>query len=404
MEFYHTFRKKKKTKAGKIVYKWYYWFYDENRRQIQKACPNCHNSAEAGAYVNTLPPPAGGGVINPDLLLSVIAETMYIPGSDHVDRRRQLGQSVNIDTLAESRGYIKLIIKEWGCYALKDIDSEDVITYLFKIKRSGSWKNRYLTIFKEIFAEAPRYGCKIRTPPFPTFARNSKKADIFENAELAALFKPANFPEDVFFILFLVMLSGGLRLGEGRGIRLKQIIFDKKILIIDGFCKKNGDRTVYNKKGTPENPKLRVVWLPDFTIAAITLFLKGKKLAPDDFIFTYNEKVIRQETAENIFFRALVLAGIAYSRKKLIDLGYWKKGKIRNKAASIPGGRKLIPHSLRYTYISRMRRELTAAELLPMTGHASEGMVDYYNRANLENAIAALPAADSALENLLTFA
>ena len=329
---------------------------------------------------------------------------MYIPGSDHVDRRRQLGQSVNIDTLAESRGYIKLIIKEWGRYVLKDIDSEDVITYLFKIKRSGSWKNRYLTIFKEIFSEAPRYGCKIRTPPFPTFARNSKKADIFENAELAALFKPANFPEDVFFILFLVMLSGGLRLGEGRGIRLKQIIFDKKILIIDGFCKKNGDRTVYNKKGTPENPKLRVVWLPDFTIAAITLFLKGKKLAPDDFIFTYNEKVIRQETAENIFFRALVLAGIAYSRKKLIDLGYWKKGKIRNKAASIPGGRKLIPHSLRYTYISRMRRELTAAELLPMTGHATAEMVDYYNRANLENAIAALPAADSALENLLTFA
>jgi len=403
MDFYHTFRKQKKNKAGKIIHKWYYWFYDENRRQIQKACPHCRNRSEAENYIRTLPPPAGGGVASPDLLLGVIAETMYIPGSDHVDRRRQLGQSVEIETLAEARGYIKLIIEQWGGYALKDIDGEDVITYLFKIKRSGSWKNRYLTIFKEIYAEAPRYGCKIRTPPFPAFARNSKKADIFTNAELAALFKPGNFPDDVFFIMFLLILSGGLRLGEARAVRYKQILFDRKILIVDGFCKKNGDRTVYNKKGTPEKPKLRVVWLPDVTIAALAEYTRNKALMPDDFVFLYDGKVVRQETAENVFFRALVLAGIAYSREKLIDLGYWKKGKIRNKAAAIPGGRKLVPHSLRYTYVSRMRRELTAAELQPMTGHNSEVMVDYYNNVILENAIAALPAADSALENLLTF-
>ncbi|WP_461254880.1 tyrosine-type recombinase/integrase [Treponema sp. R80B11-R83G3] len=402
MDFYHTFRKQKILKGGKKVYRWYYWFYNEDKRQIQKACPRCRNRSEADAFVRTLPPP-GGGVINPDLLLSVIAEKMYIPGSDHVDRRRQLGQSVKFDTLAEARGYINLIIQEFGCYALKDIDSEDVITYLFKIKRSGSWKNRYLTIFKEIYAEAPRYGCKIRTPPFPSFARNSKKADIFTNAELAALLKPGNFPDDVYFIMFLLILSGGLRLGEARGVRYKQILFDRKILIVDGFCQKNGNRTVYNKCGSPDEPKLRVVWLPDVTIAALAEYTRNKALMPDDFVFLYNGKVVRQETAENVFFRALVSAGIAYSKEKLIDLGYWKKGKIRKKAAAIPGGRKLVPHSLRYTYVSRMRRDLTAAELKPMTGHESEVMVDYYNNVILENAIAALPAADSALENLLTF-
>jgi integrase len=43
-----------------------------------------------------------------------------------------------------------------------------------------------------------------------------------------------------------------------------------------------------------------------------------------------------------------------------------------------PDGRKLVPHSLRYTYVSRMRRELAVKELLPMTGHTSVEMVDYY--------------------------
>jgi hypothetical protein len=38
-----------------------------------------------------------------------------------------------------------------------------------------------------------------------------------------------------------------------------------------------------------------------------------------------------------------------------------------------------------------MRRELTAAELLPMTGHTSVEMVDYYNRKVLDMVLAALP-------------
>jgi hypothetical protein len=50
-----------------------------------------------------------------------------------------------------------------------------------------------------------------------------------------------------------------------------------------------------------------------------------------------------------------------------------------------------------------MRRELSAAELKPMTGHTTDEMVDYYNRQNLEEAMASLPQADTALLNLLKF-
>jgi hypothetical protein len=48
-----------------------------------------------------------------------------------------------------------------------------------------------------------------------------------------------------------------------------------------------------------------------------------------------------------------------------------------------------------------MRRELTAAELQPMTGHASVEMVDDYNRRGLDLALAALPDSAATAANTL---
>jgi hypothetical protein len=48
-----------------------------------------------------------------------------------------------------------------------------------------------------------------------------------------------------------------------------------------------------------------------------------------------------------------------------------------------------------------MRRELSANELQPMTGHASEWQVDYYNRKALDLALAALPPAAMAAADTL---
>ena len=404
---YHVFRKKKISNKkdngkNKVFYRWYYYYTDASGKRIQRACPKCKNRTDAESYIRTLPPLPGAD--NPDLLVADIAKTMYIPGSDHVDRRRQLGKSTQIETLCESRVYVDYIIREWGDRNIKDVDPGSVVDYLFKIKKSGSWKNRYITIFKEIFLEAPRYGCKIQVPQFPRFALNTKKADVFTDAELSALFKPENFPDASFYLMFLLALSGGLRLGEARAVRWKQILFDKKILIVDGFCKRNGDRTVYNKKGTPEEPKLRAVWIPDLTLDLINAYAKNKAFAPDDFIFTFSGKPIRMELAEAVFVKALINAKIARSRDELAAAGVLVKGKIVKKSETIPGGRKLVPHSLRYTYVSRMRRELSAADMLPMTGHVTEAMVDYYSRQNLDDVIASLPRADAALKGLLNFA
>jgi hypothetical protein len=48
---YLTFRKLKKNKAGEKLYRWYYYFYDQNGKKVQKACPKCRNRSDAETYI-----------------------------------------------------------------------------------------------------------------------------------------------------------------------------------------------------------------------------------------------------------------------------------------------------------------------------------------------------------------
>jgi integrase len=105
--------------------------------------------------------------------------------------------------------------------------------------------------------------------------------------------------------------------------------------------------------------------------------------------------------AERNFTVALINAGIAYDKKTLIEKEYWKQGHIQVKHDLIPGGRRLIPHSLRYTYVTRMSRDMDARNLLKLTGHISESMIDYSNRKNPEMALAEIPEAATATRALL---
>jgi integrase len=286
---FHTFRKPKILKNGDKVYKWYYYYYSNTGKKVQKRCTACKNRSEAETFIRSIPVPpdvAGAADLPPvwDVRIKDIAGNMFIPGSDHIERRKQLGKSIEAETLDENRRFIRLIIGQWGERRLETIEADEVSEFLFRIKRSGSWKNSYLQVFGEIYKEAAWYKVKAVKPPFPTFARNSKKADIFTTAELDKIFQPQNFPDTVYYALFLVSLSAGLRLGEARAIRAKQIIFDKKALIIDGFGKRNGRRTVYNKAGTVDEPKLRAAFLPSKTLEILKALIE-KNNTPRKILF-----------------------------------------------------------------------------------------------------------------------
>jgi integrase len=372
---YRLFRKPRLT-SGKRTHHWYY-YYTENGRQVQKSCKNCRTRVEAEAYVRRLPSRAAGE----DMLIRTVAETMYIPGGPHMNRRLELGKPLTRSSMAEARVKIRLIIKEWGDRTLGSLTVEEVGKYLFSQSKSGSWKRNFLKVLREVYLDASWYGSKVRTPEFPKFAKKGKKADIFSTDELNSLFKPENFPTHESYLFFLLSLGAGLRLGEAAAVRSQQVIFDYKALIVDGFCRPNGERMNYNKKGTEEHPKARVVPLSDLMAELLRAHIVQNNIGLGEFCFRSVRdygRAIGFRYAGRVFASALV------------------KAKIEG------GGRKLVPHSLRYTYVTRVRRELPPEIVMKLVGHVSEGQTEYYNKKVLDMTLKRLTGADQAVANLFS--
>jgi hypothetical protein len=215
MAGYHLF-KKPRVKNGKTIHRWYY-YYLANGKQIQKSCKCCTTKAEAEAYIRKLPRRSGNNTV----LVKTIAETMFIPGSGHMKRRIQLGKPLERSSINEARNKIRRILELWGDRTLESLTVEEVGKYLFSVEKSGSWKLLFLANLKEVYTEAPWYGCTLPLPLFPRFSKKSRKADIFTTEELNKLLVPENFLSGETYLFFLCLLSGGLRLGEAAGIRAK---------------------------------------------------------------------------------------------------------------------------------------------------------------------------------------
>jgi integrase len=372
---YNIFQKKTVGKGKKTVKRWYYWFYKDGK-QVQKVCKGCQNKAEAWAFICALPP------INREVAtIREIAKDMFLPDSNHVKRRAAFGRGVLESTLKESRTYLEKIIEKWGSYDIRDIKVSDVGNYLLGVDRSGSWKKHYITVFYEIYDEAAWQGLKVTLPIFPTFTRAQGKTDIFSSSELKRLFVPENFQgfavdAETVYLLFLVSAFAGLRLGEARALRPKQFLLADKALVIDGFMRGDNVRTDFNKSGNESNRKFRIVLLPERVCGLVENYIQKRGIDAEQFLFTHENRPLRKEYLETIFRKALEKAGI--------DLD----------------GRKLTPHSLRYTYVTKMRRTLPIDTVRKLVGHTAEKMTEYYTRASIEDGLAGIKDTKTAVENL----
>jgi integrase len=372
---YHLF-KKPRVKNGKIIHKWYY-YYVVNGKQIQKSCKRCATKAEAESFIRNLPSRSGNSAV----LVKTVVETMFIPEGDHMKRRVQLGRPLDLRTMAEARLKMNIITKLWGERPLESLTVEEVGNYLFSLEKSGSWKILFVNNLREVYTEAAWHGCKITAPAFPKFARHVKKADIFTTDELNKLLVPENFPSDETYLFFLCLLSGGLRLGEAAGMRVKQVLFENKALIVDGFIKYDYTRAPYNKKGSEEHPKARIVPLPDITLDKLKEHIDKNGYQGEDYIFRAcrdRSRPVDSNYIELTLRRAMAKAGIEAN------------------------GRKLVVHSFRYTYVTRMRRELPADLVMKLVGHVSEEQTDYYNKRVVDTSLKQLIGADAAVANLFS--
>ncbi|MBR4323214.1 site-specific integrase [Treponema sp.] len=371
---YNVLRRSIKTK-NKSVYRWYYSYIDpESGIKKQKVIPECKSRAEAYAFISTLP-----DLDRKTVLIKDIAKDMFIPGSSHVERLSEHGRKLTFETLQRHRGLLDKIVSAFGEMELKDLTPAIVDNHLRSLEnRSGGWKNSFLETLSYIYKEAPFCGCEgLIKPNFMRFSRNTKKADIFTTEELNRFFDKELWENSRDHLIFLCIASFGLRLGEARALQLRQFIFDKNAVVIDGFCKRNGERTNYNKKGSNEDKKWRVAVAPDTTMQLVYNYSFLNQIQADEFVFVKEGKLpVRNEYLEDVFERQLTKAGIEKN------------------------GRKLVPHSLRFTYVTRMRRDLPAEIVQKIVGHTSIEMTEYYTRAAIPEMVAAIQNAIPAVNGL----
>jgi integrase len=220
-----------------------------------------------------------------------------------------------------------------------------------------------------------------RKPPRETLGGNcSRRADIFTDEELERFFNSRIYGDSEPYLFYLCCLTAGLRPGETRGLRPKQIMFDRNMLIVDGSVKKNGDRTAYNKKGHREYWKLRIVPLPDLTLSMFKEHIERRGLKDDDFIFAAQKDPSRPVTESSI---------------------HDHMARIIREAGIQARGRRLTINSFRYTFINRIRRELPTGIVMKLVGRKLFGIMDHYHGRGIDESSARLAGAGTAVEKLL---
>lgn len=339
---------------GVVSVKYKYRYKIQNKTHV-RVCKNCQTYEEAKSYVSKLK------FINENkFLIKNVAADLYLPGSLHIARLKEFGKVLSEETRLQKRHCIELIIKQFGEYDISKLKIADIELFLLKDKRhSGSWKNFYLETFGSIYDETI-WKCdqQIAKPKFEKFARNSKKSDIFTESELFKLFTSSKLWNSYDEYLFFFIVSAcGLRLGEAIGLRVDQFFFNEKILIINGFAKKNGIRTDYCKCGNSDNKKYRCVPMSDKLIEKVKTYIQNKKLSNNEFLFT---------DSNGITFRGDHLRVVLKNAMKKCNID--------------STNRKLTPHSLRYTYVTRIRNLLPVDEVRKLVGHNSLEMTNYYTR------------------------
>jgi integrase len=208
-----------------------------------------------------------------------------------------------------------------------------------------------------------------------------QRADIFTDEELEWFFNSKIYGDSELYLFYLCCLTAGLRPGEARGLRPKQILFDRAMLIVDGSVKKNGYRTAYNREGHRDYWKLRIVPLPDLTIGMLKEHIERKRLKDDDFIFAAQKDPSRPITEH-------------YVRDHMEC--------IIREAGILAQGRKMAINSFRYTFINRIRRELPTGIVMKLVGCKLFGMIEHYHNWGIDESSAEIAGAGTVVEKLLT--
>jgi integrase len=289
---YHLFQRRQDTGTF-----WYYWYYDEAKRQVQHAYGHgCESKRDAVAFLEDL--------LRADLLekkrkdelrktnFSLFAKDMFLEGAAHLQRWKEKGHILKPQTIVQHRRHlVNYLIPKFGKLPLDKIRPATVEDYLLEQRLSNSCRNTILYTLKLIMKEARREGIIDMIPEFERFKRSSKRQNVLSSEELTALFpydekeliEIWKRPDDMriergdialmFGTLFCVTVSAGLRSGEIMALHREQVsIPNSRLLLIDRAIDEQGKIGLL-KKATAEDTRSRAVIIPEKSLKMLERWL-----------------------------------------------------------------------------------------------------------------------------------
>ena len=327
------------------------------------------NITLARAYVNRI---LEEGIDSKETLNDYAKDFYLWDKCEWIKRQHSKGKSFNKPMARSRRSQLeKYILPKFGKKKIYDINPVDFENWLITLDLANGTKNSILYTLNIILKEAKREKLIKYNPlaDVEPLANNYKRRDALSLEEVRKLFPDDKeellkiWNDELYAVLYFVMVSTGMRSGEIRALQWKHFKEDQNGLLVVQAFKED------NTLGTTKSKEYRSVVLPDVTINLLKNW-RENSLFPDDehFIFygSFGDKPLNKTTISKRFKIALERTGIASD------------------------DRNLVTHSLRHTYNTLMRNVLTENMLHYMIGHKSIAMTDRYDQGTPEQRLVEL--------------
>lgn len=360
------------TKNGKKIKAWYYWYYDSEGKQVRKSCGQngkpCLLKRDAQTYIENLPEED----ISEYITFNQFCNGFYEPDSRFIRKQKSRLVEYQPQTIYQKKLYLNKFLERFGEFRADKITASDIENWLVDLNYCNSVRNNILGVINDIENELYSYHYIPSVLHIRHYKRNTKSKGTLSLSEIKFLF-PDDYYELIekwtilktdrevdiysFATMIYTIVSTGMRSCEIRALQWNQFVREDAILI-NAMIDSNDERVNRLKKWTDDNKKWRLTILPDKTKSMIQK-LKLLQTDNNEYVFTRKDEEITDDFLLSHLKCVLRKNGIDHT------------------------GRNITTHSLRFTYNTLMRKEISGDDLRMMMGHASEEMTDYYDKSTV---------------------